>query len=281
MMSNQTVLNLAEAIKNSTTLNRTVSHHDTSSLKGVRKIASDTETTGLDKAEDEIIEIGGVEIIGNVITGNSFHRYINPGKRQVHPEALKVHQLSNEQLKQFPSYEEVIDEYLEWIGDDIVIFHNADFDREMFAAKMKRLGRAMFKNTIEDTLRQAQKKFPSARNSLDALCSRYGINNSHRVLHGALLDSEILAEVYIYLHGLNRLDLQAATTEQIIEASVDAIGKIIAAPSSGLILRASAEEIARHRHFIDGKVTHFDKGKKVQVDAIFKEIFEKSVDTAA
>jgi DNA polymerase-3 subunit epsilon len=272
---------LAEAIKNSNSLNRTVTLYNTTSLKGVRRIASDTETTGLDKNDDVIVEIGGVEIIGNVVTGNSFHRYINPGRRQVHPEALRVHGLSNEELKQFPTFDEVIDEYLEWVGGDILIFHNASFDVDMFKADMKRHKRSMFTNPIEDTLRVAQRRFPNAQNNLDALCRRFGIDNGHRVLHGALLDSEILADVYIHLNGLNRLDLQAASTNAAIEDAVEAIEAIAAPVSTGLILRATAEEIARHRQFIDGKVSHFDKDKQKQVDAIFKEILEKSVDTAA
>jgi DNA polymerase-3 subunit epsilon len=272
---------LLEAIKNSTTLNRTVNVLSPIPLKGIRKIASDTETTGLDKQDDVIIEIGGVEIIGNVVTGSSFHRYVNPGRRQVHPDALRVHGLSNEDLKHFPTFDQVIDEYLEWIGTDPLIFHNATFDLGMFEADLKRHKRPMFTNPIEDTLRQAQKKFPTSPNGLDALCRRFGINNTHRVLHGALLDSEILADVYLHLHEKNRLDLQPTTAEQIIEEAVAAIDNIAAPVSSGLIVRATAEEIKRHRQFIDGTVSHFDKDKQIQVDAIFKEIFEKSVDTAA
>lgn len=239
-------------------------------LKGIRRVIGDSETTGLDYEKDRVIELAAVEIIGNVITGRRFHTYINPGKREVHPEALKVHGLSNEFLKDQPTFAEVIGLYEEFIEDSILVFHNKEFDLTMIAAEMTRLGRPMLRNPSEDTLRQAQQMFPNSQNNLDALCRRYKIDNSRRELHGALLDSELLAEVYIEMHGLNRLDV---TVDQAQGSAVDeSVANILAAPArTGLIVMPSEAELRMHQNFLDKSVPK----------AIWKEISEKFVDTAA
>ncbi|WP_273791900.1 DNA polymerase III subunit epsilon [Brucella anthropi] len=168
----------------------------------MREIVFDTETTGLERLEDRVIEIGGVELINKFPTGRTFHKYINPQGRQVHPEALAVHGISNEQLLDKPTFAEILDEFLEFFDGAKLVAHNAMFDLGFINAELARLGRAEIQSErIIDTLALARRKHPMGPNSLDALCKRYGIENGHRTLHGALLDSEILAEVYIELIG--------------------------------------------------------------------------------
>ncbi|PWL19554.1 DNA polymerase III subunit epsilon [Falsochrobactrum shanghaiense] len=168
----------------------------------MREIVFDTETTGLERLEDRVIEIGGVELINRFPTGRTFHKFINPQGRQVHPEALAVHGISNEKLLNEPTFAEILDEFMEFIDGAKLVAHNAMFDLGFINAELDRLGQPPIAlERIVDTLALARRKHPMGPNSLDALCKRYGIENSHRTLHGALLDSEILAEVYIELIG--------------------------------------------------------------------------------
>lgn len=168
----------------------------------MREIVFDTETTGLERLEDRVIEIGGVELINKFPTGRTFHKYINPQGRQVHPDALAVHGISNEQLLDKPTFAEILDEFLEFIDGAKLVAHNAMFDLGFINAELARLNQIEIAvERIVDTLALARRKHPMGPNSLDALCKRYGIDNSHRTLHGALLDSQILAEVYIELIG--------------------------------------------------------------------------------
>lgn len=168
----------------------------------MREIIFDTETTGLDPREDRIIEIGGVELKDHFPTGRTIHLYINPGDRKVHPDALAVHGITDEFLADKPTFAEVAEEILEFFGDAIWIAHNATFDMSFVNAELERLGLTPIPNSnVVDTLQIARRKHPMGPNSLDALCKRYGIDNSHRLKHGALLDSELLAEVYIELIG--------------------------------------------------------------------------------
>ncbi|MFD0916738.1 DNA polymerase III subunit epsilon [Pseudahrensia aquimaris] len=169
----------------------------------MREIIFDTETTGLNAREgDRIIEIGAVELINRFPTGKTFHIYLNPGDREVHPDAKAVHGISNEDLKDKPFFENVIDEFMDFFGEGALVAHNAKFDMGFFNAEMTRAGLTPFDPArVIDTLEIARRKFPGARASLDALCSRFGISNAHRTLHGALLDSELLAEVYLELTG--------------------------------------------------------------------------------
>ncbi|MBC2883958.1 DNA polymerase III subunit epsilon [Ochrobactrum sp. CM-21-5] len=168
----------------------------------MREIVFDTETTGLERLEDRVIEIGGVELVNKFPTGRTFHKFINPQGRQVHPEALAVHGISNEQLLDKPTFADVLDEFMEFFDGAKLVAHNAMFDLGFINAELDRLGKPPIADErIVDTLALARRKHPMGPNSLDALCKRYGIENSHRTLHGALLDSEILAEVYIELIG--------------------------------------------------------------------------------
>lgn len=222
-------------------------------LQGVRKIIGDSETTGLEKKEDRVIELAGVEIIGNVITGRFFHQYINPGRQKVHDDAFKVHGISNEFLAPYPTFDQIYKNYLAFIGNSPVVFHNAPFDIGMIAAEFARLKIPMFTNEVEDTLVQARKLFPGSPANLDALCRRFGIDNTHRTKHGALLDSEILAEVYIRMHRLDQLELTVA--DQAVTAAVaalqfDANSSSHAQEKQTLIVSPRAAEIAAHNEFL-------------------------------
>jgi DNA polymerase-3 subunit epsilon len=168
----------------------------------MREIIFDTETTGLDNRADRVIEIGGIELFNHFPTGKTIHLYINPGDRKVHPDALAVHGITDEFLKDKPSFGDVVDEILVFFGEAKWIAHNATFDMGFVNAEFARLGRPpILPDTVIDTLAMARRKHPMGPNSLDALCRRYGIDNSHRTQHGALLDSELLAEVYIEMIG--------------------------------------------------------------------------------
>ncbi len=168
----------------------------------MREICLDTETTGLKPEEGHrIIEIGAVELIDKVPTGKEFHVYVNP-QRDVPEEAVKVHGITAEMLADKPLFEQIAQDFLEFIGDAKLVIHNAAFDRKFLNAELERCGLPMIAPTrCVDTLLMARAAFPGAPASLDALCKRFGIDNSHRALHGALLDAQILAEVYLELAG--------------------------------------------------------------------------------
>ncbi len=162
----------------------------------------DTETTGLDPASgDRVVEIGCVELDNLVPTGRTFQVYINP-EREVPAGAVAVHGLTTEFLKTKPVFAEVVDSFLDFIGDATLVMHNAEFDRGFLNAELERLGRPPLPiDRVVDTLRIARSRFPGAPASLDALCRRFGIDASERSLHGALLDAQLLAEVYLQLRG--------------------------------------------------------------------------------
>jgi DNA polymerase-3 subunit epsilon len=166
----------------------------------MRQIVLDTETTGLNpRSGDRIIEIGCVEMVNRRLTGNNFHYYINP-ERDSDPGALAVHGLTTDFLSDKPKFVEIADALCAFVNGAEIIIHNAPFDLGFLDAELERLGRPKFGehvSRITDTLVQAKELYPGKRNSLDALCERYGISNAHRTLHGALLDSELLAEVYL------------------------------------------------------------------------------------
>lgn len=168
----------------------------------MREIVFDTETTGLEFKNDRVIEIGGIELLNHFPTGRSFHVYINPGDRRVHPDALAVHGITDEFLKDKPTFDQIVDEMLAFFEGARWVAHNASFDMSFINAEFERLRRPpVAGELVVDTLALARRKHPMGPNSLDALCRRYGIDNSHRTKHGALLDSELLAEVYIEMLG--------------------------------------------------------------------------------
>lgn len=218
----------------------------------MREIVLDTETTGLDPLRgDRLVEIGCVEIVNRFVTGQVFHRYINP-ERPMSPEAFAVHGLSDSFLADKPVFRDVAAEFLEFIGDDPLIIHNASFDIGFLNAELKRIRKGPIStDRVVDTLMIARRKHPGQQNSLDALCGRYGIDNSRRTRHGALLDAEILAEVYAELTGGKQsslsLSADAASAETPAAKNEAAQRRITAAPVISLI---SEDERQKHRAFI-------------------------------
>ncbi len=168
----------------------------------MREIVLDTETTGLSPREGHrIVEIGAIELINHVPTGNTYHQYINP-QRSMPAEAFQVHGLGDDFLRDKPVFADIADAFLAFVGDARLVIHNASFDMGFLNMELKRAGKPVLpRDQATDTLDIARRKFPGAQASLDALCKRFGIDNSSRTLHGALLDSEILAEVYLELLG--------------------------------------------------------------------------------
>jgi DNA polymerase-3 subunit epsilon len=179
----------------------------------MREIVLDTETTGLDPAEGHrIVEIGAVELVNLVPTGRSFHRYLNPD-RAMPAEAFAVHGLSDDFLRDKPRFRDVADEFLDFLGEARLVIHNAAFDMRFLNAELAAAGRPVLPETrAVDTVVIARQRFPGAPASLDALCRRFGVDNSGREKHGALLDSELLAEVYLELLGGRQPGLVLAET---------------------------------------------------------------------
>lgn len=218
----------------------------------MRQIVLDTETTGLNpRSGDRIIEIGCVEILNRRLTGNNFHVYINP-ERDSEEGALAVHGLTTEFLSDKPKFAEIADELRDYVRDAEIIIHNAPFDLAFLDAEFDRLGLPPFAghvDSITDTLVQAKEMHPGKRNSLDALCDRYGVSNAHRTLHGALLDAELLAEVYLAMtRGQNSL------TIDLMDSGADSDGDqaLAALPLDDiLVLPADAEELAEHEALLD------------------------------
>lgn len=188
-----------------------------------REIILDTETTGLDpKTGHRLVEIGCVEVVNRMPTGKVFHKYINP-ERDVPYEAERIHGISTDFLQDKPKFAEIVDDFLAFIGNSQLVIHNAEFDMkfinaELFYAKKSEIS----KDKIFCTLIFARKKFPGGQNSLDALCKKFNVNNSHRDKHGALLDAELLAQVYLELMGgkQNVIEL-SEKKEEIIEVKKD------------------------------------------------------------
>ena len=168
----------------------------------MREVVLDTETTGLDpKNGDRIVEIGAIELFNHMPTGHYFHKYLNPD-RSMPQEAFAVHGLSDDFLKEKPRFIDIMDEFISFVGDAKMVIHNASFDMKFLNAELKRAGAKIYSDQQAiDTLLIARKKFPGAQNSLDALCRRFSIDNSRREKHGALLDSELLSDVYLELIG--------------------------------------------------------------------------------
>jgi DNA polymerase-3 subunit epsilon len=214
----------------------------------MREIILDTETTGLDFRLDRIIELGGVELVNKFPTGRTFHEYINPGDRQIHPEAMAIHGISDADLAGKPRFAEIADAFLEFIDGAHVVAHNASFDASFINAELERIGvDPIAPDRVVDTLAIARRKHPMGPNSLDALCRRYGIDNAHRTLHGALLDSELLAEVYIELIGGRQAALgldSAAAEDRRGETTIVVVS--VGARSAPLPSRLSAAE--QHAH---------------------------------
>jgi DNA polymerase-3 subunit epsilon len=216
----------------------------------MREIVLDTETTGLDPLRgDRLVEVGCVELINHMPTGQTFHRYMNP-EREMAAEAFAVHGLSTQFLSDKPFFHEVVEDFLAFIGDAPLVIHNASFDISFINAELDRIKRQPIpRERLVDTLLLARRKHPGVSNRLDDLCSRYAIDNSHRTKHGALLDAELLAEVYVDLIGArqSQLVLASETREIRVGASGEMPRRQRVAPLAPRISDADREA---HRAFV-------------------------------
>ena len=215
----------------------------------VREIVFDTETTGLDPiGGDRVIEIAAIEIINDKLTDNSFHVYINP-ERDIPDSAFRVHGISREFLLDKPIFCQVIDKFIEFIGEDPIIAHNAEFDLKFINEELRRAGRSSLeKNVVIDTLALARQKHPGAANSLDALCTRYGIDRSRRTKHGALIDTEILAEVYLELKCGRQKSLSFSVQKE--KRKIEHVG-LQTIRVQTLIHEITSDEDVKHRAYIE------------------------------
>ena len=222
----------------------------------MREIVFDTETTGLDpKTGDRMVEIGCVEMVNMVPTGATFHAYYNP-ERDMPAGAEAVHGLSSAFLADKPLFRDTFTELLEFLGDAPLVAHNAGFDFGFLNAELTLIGaEPVCMSRMVDTVQLAKKRHPGAKLSLDALCTRYGIDRSHRVKHGALLDAELLAQVYVELKGGRQIGLELAAETAATEARIDIVAVRKAPEGARREARPhapSAEELARHRKFMAG-----------------------------
>jgi len=216
----------------------------------MREIVLDTETTGLEPMQGHrLVELGCIELLNRIPTGATFHRYVNP-ERDMPAEAFAIHGLSTEFLSDKPRFAEIADEFLAFIGDAPLVMHNAGFDHAFLCAELKRVERTQIgRERLVDTLLLARRKHPAGPNRLDDLCARYGIDNSRRTKHGALLDAEILAEVYVELIGARQAQLGLA--EKVAGAAAVAGGAIVLRERpSPLVPRLSEADRAAHRDFV-------------------------------
>lgn len=220
------------------------------STSATRYVVLDTETTGLNpKTGDRIIEIGCIELVDRRLTGRHFHTYLNP-EREIDEGATAVHGFRLEDLLDKPKFAQISAELIDFVGDADIIIHNAPFDVAFLDAELGRLDLGPFGqhcNAVFDTLSFAKELHPGKRNSLDALCDRYGISNSHRTLHGALLDAELLAEVYLAMtRGQESLVIDMEPTREAAAAAA-----LDTASLKLVVLRASDEELAAHETLLD------------------------------
>lgn len=216
----------------------------------MREIVLDTETTGLDPFQGHrVVEIGCIELFNRIPTGQTFHRYINP-QRDMPAEAFSVHGLSAEFLKAHPCFVEIVEDLIQFLGDAPLIIHNAAFDLAFLNAELERCGRPLIvRERLVDTLLLARRKHPAGPNSLDHLCSRYAIDNSRRTKHGALLDAEILAEVYVELIGARQAQL-GLTDGLTVAATLRDGQPVIRVRPIPLLPRLTEAERAAHRAYV-------------------------------
>jgi DNA polymerase III subunit epsilon len=208
----------------------------------MREIVLDTETTGLDPADGHrIVEIGCIELVNHMPTGRVFHRHVNP-ERDMPEEAYAVHGLSAEFLAKHPPFAVHVEELLEFVGDGRLIIHNAEFDLKFLNAELRRLGKEKLRCEVEDTLALARRRFPGAQASLDALCRRFAIDLTARTRHGALLDCELLAAVYLELIGGRQPGLEFVADAAALAGAVAVARPIRPARPHA----ASADELAAH-----------------------------------
>ena len=225
----------------------------------MREIVFDTETTGLDpKTGDRMVEIGCVELYNRVPTGETYHAYFNP-ERDMPAGAEAVHGLSASFLSDKPLFKELAEELISFLGEAPLVAHNAGFDFGFLNAELAMIGmEPVCMTRMVDTVAIARKRHPGAKLSLDALCTRYGVDRSHRVKHGALLDAELLAQVYVELLGGRQIGLELAADAASSQTSTpDPVAQVIGNKPTAPVRpprphAASAEELARHKKFMEG-----------------------------
>ena len=215
----------------------------------MREIVLDTETTGLDPFQgDRLVEIGCIELVNGIPSGQTFHKYFYP-ERTMPAEALAIHGLTDEFLKDKPLFADAVDDLIGFLGDAPLVIHNASFDIGFLNAELERAGRPLIaRERMVDTLLIARRKHPGGANRLDDLCVRYSIDNSRRTKHGALLDAELLAEVYVELIGARQAQLVLSQAATAIAAGGESI--IVRERPQPLAPRLSAEQCAAHRAFV-------------------------------
>lgn len=230
----------------------------TSLQGGERIVVLDTETTGFYANKgDRIVEIGAVEFIGSRETGQTYHQYINPMGRRVDPGALEVHGLTDDFLKDKPSFRMIVQGFLDFIRGAKLVIHNAKFDMGFINAELEKLGLPPLENEVIDSLAVARKIYPGQRNTLDALCSRLGVDNSGRDLHGALIDSFLLGHVFVKMTRRDQLQLGESLGDDEEMAVINA-PKAVMLPRKSRPAReplaATPAEVAAHESFVQKKV---------------------------
>jgi len=233
----------------------------------MRQIVLDTETTGLEpKQGHKLIEIGCVDLVDRKLTGNHFHVYLNP-EREIYAGAIEVHGITNEFLQDKPLFKDVTKDFIEFVQGTELIIHNAPFDIGFLNRELSLLiptgGKMEDFCRVLDTLVLARQMFPGQKNSLDALCRRYFIDNSHRELHGALLDSEILAEVYLHMTG-GQTDLGLTQKQDYLTAKRDSEGirRLPSEREAFKIIKASEQEMQNHETYLE-KISQENGGKVI------------------
>ncbi|PCJ17768.1 MAG: DNA polymerase III subunit epsilon [Gammaproteobacteria bacterium] len=222
----------------------------------MRQVILDTETTGLEAAQGHrVIEIGCVEVIERKFTGRTYHQYINP-QREIDDAAMEVHGITNEFLQDKPLFDQIIEEFLGFIKGAELVIHNAPFDVGFLDHEFKRVdrkwGQIRDHSSVLDTLVMARKKHPGQKNNLNALCKRYFIDNSHRDLHGALLDAEILADVYLAMTG-GQIMLSLAGEDESSGKAASVNRKLVSNERGQLrVIRAEPQELEEHRQALQG-----------------------------
>jgi len=221
-------------------------------MADIREIVLDTETTGFEPSEGHrLVEIGCVELVNHLPTGRTFHEYLNP-ERDVPPDAARIHGLTTEFLKDKPLFTQKVGDFLDFIGDATLVIHNAEFDMKFLNAELKGAGfPTLSMKRVLDTLAIARQKYPGQPANLDALCRRFKIDNTSRTFHGALLDSELLAEVYMELLGGRQHGLGLAS-ESAAASSAQLNARLKRQDRAKRDFPPSAEEIETHRVFVEG-----------------------------
>jgi DNA polymerase-3 subunit epsilon len=211
----------------------------------MREIILDTETTGFGAEANRVLEIGCVELINKIPTGKVFHHYLNP-ERVIDPGSIKIHGITDDKVKDAPLFKSIAEAFLAFMADSPLVAHNADFDVSFLNAELARAGHPPLTNPVIDTLAIAKQKLPGQRHNLDALCRHFNVDNTARTTHGALLDAQLLANVYVELTGglQGNMELTATVVETVTITTVS-----VAAPASPIVM-ATAEETEAHKAFL-------------------------------